>query len=168
MYKLIWSDPCSDAFFEALEHSVRWVATLTALESASAVSLGYIDYQSSRSNDKDLIYAMRKKRLAFAKFSFIMASLSLFLMDAPSGNCIFPLFVGLGWTILKMATQMGFHLAPEKFYTARTMVALYSLVFIGLVWYKQLGARKEKLELEFLFFQRVEGIMLQMSNIMHD
>jgi hypothetical protein len=37
---------------------------------------------------------MRKKRLAFAKFSFIMAILALCLLDKPSPNAVAPLIVG--------------------------------------------------------------------------
>ena len=60
-----------------------WIATLNALDGAAAVGLGYIDYKLVYGNEKDIIYAMRKKRLAFAKLSFMMATSCLFMMDKP-------------------------------------------------------------------------------------
>jgi hypothetical protein len=47
---------------------------------------------------------MRKKRLAFAKFSFIMAIGTLMLLDTPSPNAVVPLIIGQGWSTLKMGT----------------------------------------------------------------
>jgi hypothetical protein len=47
---------------------------------------------------------MRKKRLAFTKFSFFMAVLSLLLIDTPTGNCVFPLIIGSAWNALKLGT----------------------------------------------------------------
>jgi hypothetical protein len=32
LYQMIWNDPCSDAFFTAIELSVGWIACLNALE----------------------------------------------------------------------------------------------------------------------------------------
>ena len=81
LYKIIWSDPCSTAFFTAYELSMYWVATTSALEGAAACSLGYIDYKTITGNSQELIIAMRKKRLAFAKFSFIMAVVALLMID---------------------------------------------------------------------------------------
>jgi hypothetical protein len=37
---------------------------------------------------------MRKKRLAFAKFSFVMAIGALLLIDKPSQNAVVPLIIG--------------------------------------------------------------------------
>jgi hypothetical protein len=45
---------------------------------------------------------------------------------------------------------------------------LYNLAFLIAIWYKLRQARREKLEMEFTFYQRVEGIMLRMSNIFND
>ena len=104
MYPMIWADPCSDAFFQAFEISMSWIAGLNALEGAAGVGLGYIDYKVKTGNADGLILAMRKKRLAFAKFSFIMAIGGLLLLDVPSPNCVLPLIIGSAWTTLKMGT----------------------------------------------------------------
>ena len=45
---------------------------------------------------------------------------------------------------------------------------MYNLVFLLLIWYKLRQSRKDKLELEFTFYQRVEGIMLRMTDIFND
>ena len=42
------------------------------------------------------------------------------------------------------------------------------MIFLILVWYKCRQAKREKMELEFAFFQRVEGIMLKMQNVFND
>jgi hypothetical protein len=81
-----------------------WIAALSALEGAAFVALGYIDYKVVHNNPKDIIVAMRKKRLAFAKFSFIMAIGSLFLIDKPSPNAVVPLIIGSGYSAMKMGT----------------------------------------------------------------
>ncbi len=41
-------------------------------------------------------------------------------------------------------------------------------MFLLAIWYKLRQSRRDKLELEFQFFQRVEGIMLRMSDIFND
>ena len=38
-----------------------------------------------------MIYVMRKKRLAFAKLSFMLAVLALLMIDKPSPNSVIPL-----------------------------------------------------------------------------
>jgi hypothetical protein len=101
---MIWADPCSDAFFYSFEMSMTWIAGLNALEGAAGVALGYIDYKTKSNNEEKLILAMRKKRMAFAKLSFMMAVGSLMLIDGPTANCVFPLIVGSAWTTLKMGT----------------------------------------------------------------
>jgi len=83
---------------------MTWIATLNALDGAAAVGLGYIDYKTVYGNDKDLIYAMRKKRLAFAKLSFIMATSAIFLIDKPSSSAIIPLIIGQAYTSGKILT----------------------------------------------------------------
>ena len=50
LYKMIWSDPCSDTFFQAFELSMGWIAALSALEGAAFVALGYIDYKVIHNN----------------------------------------------------------------------------------------------------------------------
>jgi len=111
---------------------------------------------------------MRKKRLAFTKFAFIMAVIALILIDKPTSNCVFPLIVSSVWNAMKLGTQIGFNLTPEKFFYARTFLSIYNLVFLLAIWYKLRQSRRDKLDLEFQFFQRVEGIMIRMSDIFND
>jgi hypothetical protein len=104
LYPMIWNDACSDAFFMAFEISLSWVACLNALEGAAACGLGYIDYKTKTGNDPTLVYAMRKKRLAFTKFALIMAVIALILVDKPTPNCVFPLIVSSIWNAMKLGT----------------------------------------------------------------
>ena len=104
LYPIIWADPCSDMFFMCFELSIGWIASLQALESAAFVSLGYLDFQLRHHKDDKLTYAMRKKRLAFAKFSLITSISTLLMLDSVSANCMIPLFIGSLWTTLKMGT----------------------------------------------------------------
>ena len=104
LYKIVWADPCSAAFFTSYEIAMSWIALSSALEGSAAVGLGYIDYKIKYGNDNKMIYAIRKKRLAFSKFSFVMAACALLLVDGPSPNCLLPLIIGSGWTTLKMGT----------------------------------------------------------------
>jgi len=94
LYKIIWVDPCSSAFFTAYEMTLSWIAMCGALDGAAACGLGYIDYRIITGNSKELIFAMRKKRLAFAKLSFMMAIVALLMVDKPSKNSVLPLVVG--------------------------------------------------------------------------
>ena len=94
LYKMVWSDACSDTFFQAFEVSMTWIAATSALEGAAGCALGYIDYKVKTGNHTELILAIRKKRLAFAKFSFIMAIGALLLVDKPSPNAVVPLIIG--------------------------------------------------------------------------
>ena len=104
LYKIIWADPCSDAFFTAYELSLSWVASVSALEGAAACGLGYIDYRTRHGNSEEMVLAMRKKRLAFGKLSFVMAIVALLLIDKPSQNSVFPLIVAQGYTAMKVGT----------------------------------------------------------------
>ena len=124
--------------------SLSWIASLNALEGATGVALGYLDYKVKMGNPDDLIIAMRKKRLAFAKFSFFMGCTGLFLLDTPTMNCVVPLIIGSTWNALKMATQIGYNLTPERFYIPRTFLSIYNLVFLLLIWFKLRQARREK------------------------
>ena len=90
--------------FKAYEMSMTWIATVNALEGSAACGLGYIDYKTLTGNSKELILAMRKKRLAFAKLSFVMAVIALCLLDKPSPNGVIPLIVGNIYTSLKIGT----------------------------------------------------------------
>ena len=165
LYKLIWADPCSTAFFEAYELSMTWIATTSALEGAAACSLGYIDYKLVTGNSPDMIMAMRKKRLAFAKFSFMMAVVALLLIDKPSPNSVFPLIVGHCYSALKVGTQIGFNMTPDKFFMGRTLLSFYNLAFLLAIWYKLRQARRQKVNLEHDFFVRVDAVMARMSGL---
>ena len=136
MYKLIWSDPCSDALFYSYELTLNWIATINALDGAAACGLGYIDYKTLYGNPEALILGMRKKRLAFAKFSFVMAIVALVMVDKPEKNSVLPLIVGSVYSTFKIGTQIGFNLTPEKFFMARTMLSMYNLAFLLIIWYK--------------------------------
>lgn len=68
------------------------------------MGLGYIDYKTKVQNDPELQYAMRKKRLAFAKGSFFLTVCSLLLVDTPTANCVFPLLLGCVFTLFKNGT----------------------------------------------------------------
>jgi hypothetical protein len=94
LYKMVWNDSNSDEFFDSIETTVTWVAALAALEGASAVALGYIDYGAKMGNSAQLIQVMRKKRLAFAKGSFIMAIAALLMVDVPSPSAVGLLIMG--------------------------------------------------------------------------
>lgn len=59
-------------------------------------------------------------------------------------------------------------MTPDRFYIPRTFLSIYNLVFLILIWYKLRQARRDKIDLEFSFYQRVEGLMLRMSNIFQD
>ena len=146
--------------------TVGWIATINALEGAAGVGLGYIDYKIKGNNDDRLLIDMRKKRLAFAKFSFMMAIWTLFLLDGPTANCVLPLIIGCGWNTIKMGTQVAYNLTPERFFLPRTFLSIYNLVFLIIMWYKMRQSRRDKLELEFSFFSRVEGIMVTMTNVL--
>jgi len=147
--------------------AIGWIACLNALEGGAGVGLGYLDYKL-KGNASDLLIPMRKKRLAFAKFSFMMAIWTLFLLDGPTANCMLPLIIGCIWNAGKMGTQIGYNLTPERFYLPRTFLSIYNLAFLLILWYKMRKSRQDKSELEFSFFQRVEGIMVVMTNIFDD
>ena len=107
--------------------------------------------------------AMRKKRMAFAKTSFFMASVSMFLIDGPSTMCILPLLLGSGWTALKMGTQISFKLTPERFTIPRTLdfpLNVQHHIFNlnmgkginSKLLLQKTKKRREKVELEYSFF----------------
>ena len=138
---------------------MTWIASLSALEGAAGIALGYLDYKVVTGNSQDLIIAMRKKRLAFAKFSFMMAIGALLLIDKPSPNCVVPLIIGQGYTAMKMGTQIGYNLTPGRFYLGRQFISMYNLVLLFALWYKLRQARRQKMDLEFMFFKRTENII---------
>ena len=104
LYSLIWADPCSTAFFTANELAMSWIAITSALEGSAAVGLGYIDYKMVTGNSQELITVMRKKRLAFAKFSFMMAVLALLMLEKPSPNVVAPMLIGQVYSGMKLGT----------------------------------------------------------------
>lgn len=119
--------------------AIQWIAVINALEGAAGVGLGYIDYKCKGNDEEgkeEMLVGFRKKRLAFAKFSFMMAIWTLFLLDGPSANCVLPLIIGCGWNTMKMGTQIGYNLTPERFFLPRTFLSVYNLVFLLIVWYK--------------------------------
>lgn len=87
---------------------------------------------------------MRKKRLAFAKFPFIMAVLALTMVDQPSPWSVLPLLVGQVYSGIKLGTQVTYGFTPDKFYLPRTFLSLYNCVFLVAVWYSVFKARREK------------------------
>lgn len=113
-----------------------WIAAQNATEAAAGVSLGYIDYKILYGNSKEMVEALRRKRLAFAKFAYFTAISGLFLLDTPTGNCVLPLIIGSGYTALKLGTQLGYNLTPEQFYMPRTYLAIYNLVILLAIWAK--------------------------------
>ena len=133
---MVWSDPCSDLFIQSAEMAIGWIAIINALEGAAGVALGYIDYKIKGNADEKLLVPMRKKRLAFAKFSFMMSIWTLFLLDGPTYNCVLPLVIGCGYNTIKMGTQIGYNLTPERFFVPRTFLSIYNLFFLLLMWYK--------------------------------
>lgn len=113
---------------------MSWLAAVSALEGSAAVGLGYIDYKLVLGNSPEMILAMRKKRLAFAKFAFIMAIVTLTLLDKPTPNSVLPLIIGQGYSALKLGTQVGYNLTPEKFFFARTVLSMYNVVILVVIW----------------------------------
>lgn len=77
---------------------------------------------------------MRKKRLAFTKFAFIMAIAGLLLVETPTPNCVVPLIIGSIWNSIKLGTQISYNLTPDKFFFARTFLSMYNLAFLLLIW----------------------------------
>jgi len=47
---------------------------------------------------------MRKKRLAFTKFAFLLSVIGLILVDTPTPNCVFPLIIGSIYNAFKLGT----------------------------------------------------------------
>ena len=79
---------------------------------------------------------MRKKRLAFAKFSFMMAVLALLMLEKPSPNVVAPMLIGQVYSGMKLGTQIGYNTTPEKFFMMRTFVSIYNVAFLFAIWYK--------------------------------
>lgn len=115
---------------------MSWIAALSALEGAAGCALGYIDYKIKTGNPQELIIVMRKKRLAFAKFSFMMSIGALLLIDKPSQNAVVPLIIGQTYSAIKLGTQIGYNLTPERFFMGRTFISMYNLVILIAIWHK--------------------------------
>jgi hypothetical protein len=62
------------------------------------------------------------------------------------------LIVGSIWNAMKLGTQIGYNLTPDRFFTPRTFLTIYNLAFLVVIWYKLRQARREKLDLEFTFY----------------
>lgn len=148
--------------------TLTWIATINALDGAAYCGLGYIDYKTVTGNTDEIKRMMRKKRLAFAKFSFMMAIVCLLLLDKPNPNCVVPLIIGSLYNAMKIGTQIGYNMTPDKFFIPRTFLAIYNLTFLIAIWYKMRKARSQKLDLEHTFFIRVDAVMTRMSNIFQD
>ena len=73
---------------------MTWIALNSALEGSATVGLGYVDYKMVHGNSQEMIMVMRKKRLAFAKFSFMMAIVALLMIDKPSSMSVLPMLIG--------------------------------------------------------------------------
>ena len=92
-----------------------------------------------------------------------MAICALLLIDKPSQHSVVPMVVGQTYGMLKLGTQLGNNLTPDKFFYARTLLCMYNLAFLIAVWYKLRQARREKLDLEYNFFVRIDSVMTRMS-----
>lgn len=168
LYPMIWNDACSDEFFQAIEMSITWIASLNAIESSAFTGLGYIDYQTKSQKDQSLVYVFRKKRLAFGKLALIMAIITLVMLDKPSPNCVIPILLGSIWNIGKFGTHVSYNLTPTKFFFGRSFLTLYNIAFLLVIWYKLRQGRKQKLDLEYQFFDRIETVMGRMSSAFED
>jgi hypothetical protein len=141
LYKLIWADPCSDAFFSLFEMTFTWIALNNALDASAACALGFIDYRTRHERVEDIRYDMRKKRLAFAKFCFIMTVVALCMIDKPSKNAVLPMLIGQGYVLMKYGYAMAYNLTPENFFIPRNFLQFYNIIFLLLLWYKLRQAR---------------------------
>ena len=56
-------------------------------------------------------------------------------------------------------------MTPDKFFFGRTLLSYYNLAFLIAIWYKLRQARKEKVNLEYEFFVRVDAVMARMSHV---
>mmetsp|Transcript_570 Transcript_570/g.1098 ORF Transcript_570/g.1098 Transcript_570/m.1098 type:complete len:158 (-) Transcript_570:25-498(-) len=139
-----------------------------SLDGAAACSLGYIDYGILVGNSPQMIEDMRKKRLAFAKLCFMMACLTLLLVDKPSKNSVLPMILGQIYSSMKLGTHVAYNMTPEKFFVARTFLGFYNIAFLLGIWYKLRTGRDEKLELEYNFFVRVDQVMARMAKVIED
>jgi hypothetical protein len=59
-------------------------------------------------------------------------------------------------------------MAPERFFVGRTFVSMYNLVLLIAIWHKLRQARREKMDLEYMFFKRTESIMATMNSVLSD
>ena len=160
LYSMIWNDTLSDNFFLMFDVTYGWLALLATFEGAAGCGLGYWDYLSKQSDETEKLW-IRKKRLAFMKFSFIMSSVGLFYLNTPTPHWVLPLMVATLWNTFKSGTQSSYELLPKSFFLSRTFLNIYNVLILGVLWWKVRKARKEKLELEFEFFQRVEGLIIR-------
>lgn len=57
-------------------------------------------------------------------------------------------------------------MTPERFFVGRTFISIYNLVLLVTIWYKLRQARREKMDLEYMFFKRTESIMATMDSVL--
>jgi len=50
-------------------------------------------------------------------------------------------------------------MTPERFFYSRQFLSIYNFIFLLIVWKKLSTARKEKKNLEFEYFNRIDAIM---------
>jgi hypothetical protein len=59
-------------------------------------------------------------------------------------------------------------MTPERFFVGRTFVSMYNFVLLVAIWHKLRQARREKMDLEYMFFKRTESIMATMNSVLSD
>ena len=73
--------------------------------------------------------------------------------------------VAIIWNSIKFATQNNHDLLPRQFFYSRVFLNAYNLIFLAIMWYKVRKARKEKLDLELQFFNRLENLILKTETL---
>jgi hypothetical protein len=57
-------------------------------------------------------------------------------------------------------------LTPNPFYNPRIFLASYNITLLLAVWYKLRQGRREKMDLELMFFKRTENIMQTIETVL--
>ena len=157
---MIWNENLSDNFFTMFDLTCGWITLLYIMEGAAGCGLGYCDYLMKNSTEDEKVW-MRKKRLAFMKFSFVMAWYSMYYISTPTPNWVFPLIIAGLWNLFKFGTQNSYELLPKQFFYSRTFLNIYNIIILAVLWWKVRKAREEKLNLELRFYQRVESLRIK-------
>ena len=160
LYMMIWNDNLSDNFFTMFDLTSGWITLLLTMEGAAGCGLGYSDYLTKKASDDEKIW-MRKKRLAFMKFSFIMSWIAMYYINTPTPNWLFPLILASFWNLFKFGTLNSYEMLPKQFFYSRTFLNIYNLLILAILWWKVRKAREEKLNLELMLFQRVESLKIK-------